>query len=114
MTGLTCRSCGQSFDADRAALMRGERHCPTCREGNSSPIARCTVTWSDRSSFWSIVVPACPQCQRTHYHGAGNGPTPDLGHRNAHCMTGSGSYELVETPASIEERARNRAKAVAA
>jgi hypothetical protein len=111
---LLCRSCSAPFDADHTALLRGERQCPTCREADIPPIAPCVVTWSERSAFWSVVVPACPRCQRTHQHGGGSGPKPDLGHRNAHCVTGSGSYELVETPASVEARARTRAEGKAA
>jgi hypothetical protein len=115
MIERTCRACGSPYAVDRRDLLAGPvTRCPACRDADASPVAPCVVTWSERSSFWSVVVPACPRCQRTHQHGGGSGPAPDLGHRNAHCVTGSGSYELVETQASIEARARTRAKRAAA
>jgi hypothetical protein len=100
------------------------RHCvacgvliPTWRRGFScadcgredTPIAWCTVTWSERSRFWAVVVERCPHCHRRHFHGAGDDPEPDLGARVPHCLTGPHpDYDLVETVASRIARARQR------
>lgn len=102
MIELACHVCGRVFPVSRADMLRlppaTYRCCPACRE--TAPVAECTVAWSERSRFWAVTVPACPLCGKRHYHGGGTGPAPDLGHRAAHCVTGSGSYELVETEAS--------------
>jgi hypothetical protein len=117
MIELQCHICGAPHTVTRADMLRlppaTYRACPACRDAENSPVAPCVVTWSVRGRFWSAAVPRCPLCGGKHGHGAGDGEEPDLGHRNAHCVTDSGSYELVETPVSIEERARRRAKAVA-
>lgn len=44
---------------------------------------------------WALDV-ACPYCARTHHHGGGSSPVPDLGHRVAHCAagTGQGGYNI--------------------
>jgi hypothetical protein len=48
-----------------------------------------------RGNQW--VIPACPLCGSTHYHGAGR-PGDDrtrfLGHRVAHCLVDRGNYTL--------------------
>lgn len=46
-------------------------------------------------SCWDIAV-RCPHCRRTHHHGGGSGPVPDLGDRVPHCAAG-GSYRLCVT-----------------
>jgi hypothetical protein len=70
------------------------------------PVAWCTVTWSERSRFWAVVVERCPHCRRRHLHGGGDDPEPDLGARVPHCLTGPHpDYDLVETAASRIARA---------
>ncbi len=115
MIELLCRSCGAPFDVDRSDLLAGPvRLCPTCRDADRPPIAACVVTWSSRVAYWAVTVPACPHCGKTHHHGGGVDPRRvDLGYRSAHCWDRTDSYELVETPASSEARARLRARKVA-
>src|SRR5688500_13705943 len=59
-------------------------------------LAEVTFERSPRSGTWILVVSRCPFCGKRHSHGGGNGDTPDLGARRAHCITGpGGTYELV-------------------
>jgi hypothetical protein len=75
-----------------------------CDTAHETPLALCAVVWSARGRYWPVTVLQCPLCRRKHFHGAGDGPDPDLGARVAHCWDRSGSYELLETPASIAAR----------
>ncbi len=38
-----------------------------------------------RCGVWALTVLICPFCGKTHHHGGGDGDTPTLGHRAAHC-----------------------------
>src|SRR5215212_9505237 len=69
-----------------------------------TPHAPVTVTWSSRSRYWAVTIERCPLCGKRHHHGGGDGPELALGHRVAHCVDHAGSYELVETAASIAAR----------
>lgn len=53
-----------------------------------------------RRGIWALTVPLCPYCGRMHQHGGGgDGPSPFLGSRAAHCDKSQGrSYELVMLP----------------
>ena len=108
----TCRSCGQEFEPSHEAIVAGAWHmCPACRDAERPPLAACVVSWSSRGGYWAVVVPACPLCGKTHHHGGGVDPRRvDLGYRSAHWWDRTDSYELVETPASSEARARLRAE----
>lgn len=58
-----------------------------------------TVARMGRRGIWSLTVPSCPYCGKTHHHGGGEGPSPAFGPRAAHCDTAQGrSYELVPLP----------------
>jgi hypothetical protein len=85
--------------------MSGGVH-PLCANSAAmeTPLAPATVAWSSRGRYWAVVVERCPFCGRKHYHGGGDGPEPALGHRVAHCVDHAGSYELIETAASIAAR----------
>src|SRR5829696_8915064 len=70
-----------------------------------TPLALVSVVWSSRGHYWVVTVARCPFCGKRHSHGGGSDDTPDLGYRNSHCITGpGGTYELVETAASIAAR----------
>jgi hypothetical protein len=70
-----------------------------------TPLAPVTVAWSSRSRYWAVTVARCPFCGKRHHHGGGSDETPGLGYRNSHCITGpGGTYELIETAASIAAR----------
>src|SRR5215212_11677957 len=70
-----------------------------------TPHAPVSVVWSSRGRYWAVTVERCPLCGKRHHHGGGSDKTPDLGYRNSHCITGpGGTYELIETPASIAAR----------
>lgn len=51
---------------------------------------------------WSWEVSKCPLCGRKHTHGGGaigkHNPDDLLGHRVAHCLSGSNNYTLVRDP----------------
>lgn len=47
-----------------------------------------------RNSMWTLTVERCPLCGKRHVHGGGDGETPTLGHRVAHCVDGTGGYVL--------------------
>jgi hypothetical protein len=71
---------------------------------HETPLASVSVVWSSRGRYWAVTVERCPLCGKRHYHGGGDGPEPALGHRVAHCDEHDGSYELVETAASVAAR----------
>jgi hypothetical protein len=53
------------------------------------------------STVRSWVVPSCPHCGKTHYHGAGKKGEDAyeyLGFRIPHCTYGGSVYTLVEQP----------------
>jgi hypothetical protein len=68
-------------------------------------LAHVTAERSPRSGIWILTVARCPFCSKRHHHGGGDGPEPALGNRVAHCDEHDGSYDLVETAASIAARA---------
>jgi hypothetical protein len=70
----------------------------------STPHALVSVVWSSRGRYWAVTVPRCPLCGKRHHHGGGDGAEPALGSRVAHCDQHDGSYELIETAASIAAR----------
>jgi hypothetical protein len=79
------------------------------------PRVPATAVWSERSRVWSLTVERCPFCRRKHFHGGNDDAEPDFGARRSHRITGNGgTYGQIETEASRRERARKRAKAVAA
>jgi hypothetical protein len=69
-----------------------------------TPCVVVTAERSPRSGIWILTVARCPFCGKRHSHGGGDGPEPALGHRVAHCGDHAGSYELIETAASITGR----------
>jgi hypothetical protein len=69
-----------------------------------TPLALVSVAWSSRGRYWAVTVERCPLCGKRHHHGGGDGPEPALGNRVAHCDGHDGSYELIETAASIAAR----------
>jgi len=97
---------------DRGAPLPDSRrgfYCETHgRESDGTLYAPVAVAWSSRSRYWAITVERCPLCGKRHFHGGGDGPEPDLGNRVAHCDAHDGSYELVETAASLAARALPR------
>jgi hypothetical protein len=97
----TCIDCGVTLPLGRRGFYCAEHG----REGDGTPRALVSVVWSARSRYWAVTVERCPLCHGKHYHGAGSGDTPDLGARRSHCITGpGGTYELIETAASIAAR----------
>jgi hypothetical protein len=73
-----------------------------------------TAVWSARSGIWSLTVERCCFCGKRHHHGGNDGPEPDLGARQSHCITGEGgAYILIEAPESIEARAQRRGRRAA-
>jgi hypothetical protein len=97
----TCIDCGATLPPERPGFYCAEHD----REGDGTLHAPVSVVWSSRSRYWAITVERCPLCGRKHYHGGGDGPEPSLGARVAHCHEHRGSYELIETAASIAARA---------
>src|SRR5829696_159286 len=70
-----------------------------------TPHAPVAVAWSSRCRYSTTTVERCGFCGKRHSHGGGSDETPGLGYRNSHCITGpGGTYELVETAASIAAR----------
>ncbi len=63
----------------------------------NTKIARCYLKEAKTVRLW--IVPRCPWCGKRHTHGAGctqDNPLDFLGHREAHCLNGSGrDYVLV-------------------
>jgi hypothetical protein len=84
--------------------MTAQRLCANSAD-METPIAAVAVVWSSRGRYWAVTIERCPLCGKRHYHGGGDGPETALGARVAHCMTGpGGTYELIETAASIAAR----------
>src|SRR5215213_5159759 len=69
-----------------------------------TPHAPVSVVWSSRGRYWAVTVERCPLCQGNHHLGGGDGPEPALGNRVARCDAHDGSYDLIETEASIAAR----------
>ncbi len=63
--------------------------------------ARCA--WDGRSRYWKVTI-SCPYCGKIHWHGGGDGPKPDLGHRNAHCVNDRGVDGYILVTAEAETR----------
>jgi hypothetical protein len=96
----TCIDCGIALPPGHRGFYCAEHG----REGDGTLHAPVSVVWSSRGRYWAVTVDRCPLCDRKHYHGGGDGPEPALGDRVAHCWDHAGSYELIETAASIAQR----------
>jgi hypothetical protein len=71
----------------RAVLLElGRRQETEDPASTDPPTVEARCSWDRRGRYWKVVIPCCPHCGKTHWHGGGDGPVPDLGHRNAHCL----------------------------
>jgi hypothetical protein len=91
-----------ALEIDMSNLTPHEKSNRRAPAADDPPTVEVAIAWCERSKYWSLTVLRCPFCQGRHFHGGGDGETPDLGFRASHCATReSGTYELV--PAAESE-----------
>ena len=64
----------------------------------AAPAAACRVR-----GVWILKL-TCPYCGKTHTHGGGDGPVPDGGHREAHCLKPPRRGYIIEVAAEYQQR----------
>jgi hypothetical protein len=70
----TCIDCGAPLPDSRHGFYCAEHD----REGDGTPHALVSVTWSSRGRYWAVVVERCPLCGRSTITAAAMVPSPRL------------------------------------